>query len=172
MAEENEAQPAATEAKASGGSAKTMGLVFAIVNIALMGGGLFMAYKGTLGKEVKVIRNEELNKELEEFKKSLQTESVTYSMKTFNANLNGIPRRMVRVDVSLEMLDAEGFEEVIVQEAEVRDSIIRILNAKRFYDIESVQGKLHLKNEIITKVNSYLEKGVVKNVYYTDFVVQ
>jgi flagellar FliL protein len=170
MADEASDKAAADKPKSGGG--KLLPLIFVVINLSFMGGGLFLTYKGTLGKEVKVMRNDELNKELEEFRKTLQAEPVTYSMKTFNANLHGIPRRMVRLDVSLEMLDAEGFEEVILQEAEVRDAIIRILNSKKFYDIESVQGKLHLKNEIITRVNSYLEKGVVKNVFYTDFVVQ
>ncbi|MBT4760668.1 MAG: flagellar protein FliL [Bdellovibrionaceae bacterium] len=158
--------------KSSGGSGKMLGIIFAVVNLVAMGAGGFLAFKGTLGIEKKVVREGELNKELEEFRKTLQGEPVMFSMKTFNANLYGIPRRMVRIDVSLEMLDAEGFEEIINVEPEVRDSIISILNAKRFYDVESVQGKLHLKSEIIAKVNSYLDRGVVKNVFYTDFVVQ
>ena len=50
--------------------------------------------------------------------------------------------------------------------------VIRVMNSMRFDQIESVQGKLKLKNEIIASLNSVLENGVVKNVYFSDFVVQ
>ena len=93
-------------------------------------------------------------------------------METFNTNLNGIPRRMIRAAVTLEMLDDEGFEEVVLLGAEARDSVLKILNSKQFDEIESVQGKLLLKNQIITQVNGFLRKGVVKNVYFSDLVVQ
>ena len=38
--------------------------------------------------------------------------------------------------------------------------------------VETVQGKLHLKNQIIAELNNELKKGVVKNVYFSELVVQ
>ena len=70
------------------------------------------------------------------------------------------------------MLDEEGYEEVINLGPEARDSIVRILNEKRFGDVETVQGKLHLKNQIASELNVFLQQGVVKNVYFSDFVIQ
>jgi flagellar FliL protein len=49
---------------------------------------------------------------------------------------------------------------------------MRILNGKTFEDVETVQGKLHLKNQIVAQLNSELKKGVVKNVYFSELVVQ
>ncbi|MGZ3722840.1 MAG: flagellar basal body-associated FliL family protein [Bdellovibrionales bacterium] len=49
---------------------------------------------------------------------------------------------------------------------------MRILNGKAFNDVETVQGKLHLKNQIISDLNQSLKKGVVKNVYFNELVVQ
>ena len=93
-------------------------------------------------------------------------------MDPFNTNLEGVPRRLVRMEVNLEMLDQEGFEEVITKSPQARDSIMRLLNGKTFNDVETVQGKLHLKNQIMGDLNAFLEKGIVKNVYFTEFVVQ
>ena len=165
MAEENTEQ----KPKKSG---KMLGMVFAIINIAFMAGALFVVYSSTLGDKVNAVHNEELEKQMEEFYKTYEQGPVMYKMETFNANLYGLPQRMIRMDVTLEMLDAQGFEEVILKKAKTRDSMIRVMNSMRFDQIESVQGKLKLKNQIIASLNSVLENGVVKNVYFSDFVVQ
>jgi flagellar FliL protein len=109
--------------------------------------------------------------EVEKFQESLRGDPVVYTMPTFNTNLDGVPRRLVRMEVNLEMLDEEGFEEVINKSPQAQDSINRILNGKTFTEIESVQGKLHLKNQIIAALNGFLDKGVVKNVFFSEFVV-
>lgn len=151
---------------------KLLGLIFAVVNIAFMVAGSFVVYKYTLGYEDKAVSEMELDKELNDFKKTIRDESVFYAMDTLTTNFEGLPRRMVRVDVALEMLDEEGFEEIVGSNAEARDALMRILNAKTFKQIESVQGKLHLKNEIIAGINQFLSRGVVKNVYFTELIVQ
>ncbi|MNU01437.1 flagellar basal body-associated protein FliL [compost metagenome] len=56
--------------------------------------------------------------------------------------------------------------------AKARDQIVRILNDKNFSDLESIQGKLFLKDKIASEVNQLLRKGVVKDVFFSDFVVQ
>ena len=169
MASEDEVE-VSTEPKRD--SKKLMALIFVVVNFLCLGAGSYLAYKGTIGASVHKLTNEDARRELASFEATLRTEPVLFAMPTFNTNLDGTPRRLVRVDLSLEMMDAEGYEEVINLGAESRDSIIRILNSKSFSDVESVQGKLHLKNEIVTKLNGSLKKGVVKNVYFSDFVVQ
>lgn len=153
-------------------SGNMIGLIFAAINICLMSGALFLIYSSTLGAKVNAVHNEQLEEQMQEFYKTYEQGPVMYKMETFNANLYGLPQRMIRIDVSLEMLDAQGFEEVILNKAKTRDSMIRVMNSKRFDEVESVQGKLKLKNEIIASLNSILDKGVVKNVYFSDFVVQ
>jgi flagellar FliL protein len=72
------------------------------------------------------------------------------------------------------MLGKEGFEEVIDNEnrAKVRDRVLKILNEKTFAEVESIQGKLFLKEKIAQEINSTLNEGVVKDVYFSEFVVQ
>lgn len=166
MAEENNA---AAPAKDPG---KMLQMVFIAVNMLVMLGGTFFIYMQTLGHKEPVTYNEDAKKQLEIFEESLRKDPVLYTMDTFNTNLDGVPRRLVRVEITLEMLDAEGFEEVIDMGAVGRDAIVRILNAKSFDQLESVQGKLHLKNQIIAQLNSFMKEGVVRNVYFNDFVVQ
>lgn len=149
-----------------------LGMAFMVCNLVCISGGAYLVYISTIGYKNPSKSNEDLNKELIEFQKSLQNNPIMYTMDQFNTNLEGVPRRFVRMQISLEMLDEEGYEEVISLGAEARDSIVKILNTKKFDEVESVQGKLHLKNQITAQINSFLQHGVVKNVYFSDFVVQ
>jgi len=154
-------------------SKKLLGFLFAGVNFLIIGFGAYLVFISTLGVESKKTSNEDAERELASFEEKLaSSEPVLYKMTPFNTNLDGLPRRLVRLDLSLEMMDEEGFEEVIGITPQARDSIMRILNAKTFGDVETVQGKLQLKNQIISDLNAALKKGVVKNVYFNELVVQ
>lgn len=151
---------------------KIMALAYVVLNLAAMGVGSFLVYSSTLGYVSPSASSEELDREMASFRATLQEKPMTYTMETFNTNLTGLPRRLIRMELNLEMLDAEGFEEIINLGAKGRDAIVRIINSKSYDDLETVQGKLHLKNEIIAQLNGQLDRGVVKNVFFSDFVVQ
>lgn len=151
---------------------KLLTYAFMGLNLIVLGIGTYLVYTSTLGVVPKKTTNEEAELELAKFEQSLRGDPVLYTMTPFNTNLEGLPRRLIRLEMSLEMMDEEGYEEVIGIEPQARDSIMRILNGKTFGDVETVQGKLHLKNEIVAKLNSELRKGVVKNVYFSELVVQ
>jgi len=151
---------------------KLFSFVFAGGNLLVLGVGAYLVYISTLGVKTKSLSNVQAERDLASFEESLRGDPVLYTMKPFNTNLDGVPRRLIRVELSLEMMDEEGYEEVIGISPEARDSIMRILNGKSFNDVETVQGKLHLKNQIVAQLNGELKKGVVKNVYFNQFVVQ
>ncbi len=151
---------------------KLLTFVFMAVNLAVLGTGTYLVYMSTLGVQQASLSNEQAERDLASFEESLRGDPVLYTMAPFNTNLDGVPRRLVRLELSLEMMDEEGYEEVIGLVPQARDSIMRILNAKTFQDVETVQGKLHLKNQIVADLNASLRKGVVKNVYFNELVVQ
>lgn len=148
-------------------------LAFAVLNLGVMGAGAYLVYASTLGWKAPVITEEQLRTE-EEKNAQVNLEPYIYTMDKFTVNLDGEPRRTIRVEVSLEMLGKEGFEEVINAEnrAKARDKIVRVLNEKNFADLETIQGKLFLKDRIAMEVNGLLRQGVVKDVYFSEFVVQ
>jgi flagellar FliL protein len=99
-------------------------------------------------------------------------------MDKFTVNLAGDPlrdpKRTIQLEVNLEMLNKEGFEEVINNDkrARARDRVIQLLGSKSFAELDNIQGKLFLKDQIASELNKILDKGVVKDVYFTSFVVQ
>lgn len=160
------------EEKPKKDTAKLFGIVFAAVNLSVVGLGAFLVYSSTIGHTEKSTSETEALRELAAFEERLKAGPVIYSMDSFNTNLGGVPRRLIRMELSLEMLDDRGFEEVVGLGAKARDSVVQILNEKSFIEVETVQGKLHLKNQIITQLNGFLDRGVVQNVYFSDFVIQ
>lgn len=166
MAEDSAEQPKPRN------TGQLLGFLFAGLNLAVLGAGLYLVYSSTLGVKSPETSEQQAKIEVQKFEESLRGDPIVYKMDTFNTNLDGLPRRLVRVEVNLEMLDDEGFEEVIDKAPQARDSITRILNGKTFNEVETVQGKLHLKNQIISELNAFLDKGSIKNVYFSEFVVQ
>ncbi|EQC48933.1 flagellar basal body-associated protein FliL [Bacteriovorax sp. BSW11_IV] len=91
----------------------------------------------------------------------------------FTANLaqGDGPRRFVRMNLVLRMSVDSDDNEVKQRKAQIRDSIITILNSKRPEDLLKVQGKEFLKEEIKAAINSFLVKGSIVDVYYVSFQI-
>lgn len=153
--------------------AKLGSLALAALNLmALLGGG-YLVYESTLAYEPPVVRELQVYEEFKQERESAENaEPVMYTMEPFTVNLNGSPRRMIRVQMTLEMLDKDGFEEVVSLGPQARDKVVEILNNKEFKDVETIQGKLFLKDQIAVALNEFLSTGVVKDVYFSGFLVQ
>jgi len=58
------------------------------------------------------------------------------------------------------------------EEAKARDAIIMVLSTKTYASLISDRGKMHLKEELKSTLNSVLKEGKVANIYFTDFAMQ
>lgn len=153
--------------------AKILGFVMIAGNFLIVGGGAYLTYQNTMGHKPAVLREPAALQQLKAERESNdQKTAINYTLPPFTVNLAGNPRRLVRVEMTLEMLDEEGFEEVVQLNPAARDAIVRILNAKEFKDVETIQGKLFLKDQIAVTLNQHLKTGVVKDIFFSDFVVQ
>lgn len=153
---------------------KILSLLFAVVNLGVVGTGAYLVYASTLGYKKPTYTEEQASRDLASVVGDAQTGPLIYTMEKFTVNLSGEPKRTIRLEVNLQMLGEDGFEEIMSPDnkARSRDQIVKILNEKTFTDLDSVQGKLFLKDEISKGLNVILRKGVVKDVFFSDFVVQ
>lgn len=152
---------------------KLLSLVLAAFNLLALGGGGYLVHKATLGYEMPTVREPAALAELNQDRENTENaEPVMYTMEPLTVNLNGTPQRMIRLEMTLEMLDKEGFEEVVTLGPRARDTVVQILNNKEFKDVETIQGKLFLKDQIAINLNQFMKKGVVKDVYFSGFLVQ
>jgi flagellar FliL protein len=149
-------------------------LILALVglNLAVMIGGAAAIYNIKISSKRPVITEEKEKAALLEDQELRGDKPVLFTFDPFTINLDGKPRKLVRTTIQLEMLSEDGYEEAVDQSPVERDQIVRILNSKKYEDIETIQGKLFLKDEIMTAMNGILHKGTVKEVYFNEFVVQ
>ena len=104
---------------------------------------------------------------------SLEGEEVLgaiFPLETFVVNLSG--GRYIRCQVQLEMTQRDVPKKMYAKIVPVRDAIITMLSSKTADDVNAAKGKESLKSDIKDKVNELLRKQEVKNVYFTQFVVQ
>jgi len=85
---------------------------------------------------------------------------------------DGQELRYLKVKVELEMVSPTVKGEIEGRLAPIRDSVLILLSAKTLQDIQDVQGKNTLKDEILAAINRNIPPGKISKVYFTDFVVQ
>lgn len=96
-----------------------------------------------------------------------------FSLETFIVNLADQERsRYLRVTMDLELAKSTDAAMINDRLSQVRDSILMILPSRQFGEIASMEGKIALRDEIIARLNSLLNKKVVTNIFFTEFVVQ
>lgn len=78
----------------------------------------------------------------------------------------------VKTSMSIEMTNAAVVDEATTRMPQIRDAILLLIGNKTFEELQDLQGKKQLKAEITSKINSFLQTGQVKSIYFTDFVVQ
>lgn len=96
-----------------------------------------------------------------------------FPLEPFIVNIyDGQELRYLKVKVELEMAGPVIKPEIEGRLAPIRDSILILLSAKTLQDVQDVQGKNTLKDEILNAINKNIPPGKIVKVYFTDFVVQ
>ena len=165
MAEEEKEQ------QKGGGKKK---LIILVVLLALFGAGGFLGFKffkeKTKTPEEK--KKEATQKIIEEIK-STETVGIMFDLGTFVVNLaDRVIERYLKVSIVLELKDQKVQQEAQKRLPEIKDAITTLLLTKRSSEIRTPEGIEFLKEEIAKRVNAILPLGGVKNVYFTEFIVQ
>ena len=168
MAEEKNEAAAAPKKDRSG----LFAIGFIVLDVLVMGAATFLVFKATLGHNVEAVVEEFEMASLELSRKNSEENPVMYTMDPFIVNLAGEPQKSLQLEINVEMLGEDGFEELIRLGPDTRDKIVSLLSQKNFSELESIQGKLFLKDQIASNINSFLTTGVVKEIYFTSFLVQ
>jgi flagellar FliL protein len=99
--------------------------------------------------------------------------TVTYALDPFIVNIyDGQELRYLRIRIEMEVAGEEVKNQMKAQDAPIRDGILTLLTSKTWQDLQSPQGKEQLKQQIMAAVSKIAAQGSVKQVYFTDFVVQ
>lgn len=178
MAEEKAAAPA-PEAAPSGGSSKApiLLIALAVINMLVVAGVGFMLFQNRK-KEAAEPKLEHVVKGEHETHEHEKTEEKSVvgkiiPLETFIVNLAGSKgRRIAKVNIELEISGENLMTEIEQRKAQIRDMIIILLSGKTYDQVATKEGKDQLREEIMKTVNSFLTKGKINQVYFTEFLYQ
>ena len=166
MAEENQEQQ-----EEQGGGKKKL-LIILLVLLLLGGGGGFAAYKFLLSdksKDEEKDKAEEIVKETQ----SIEQIGIMYDLGNFVVNLaDKDADRYLKINIVLEIENEQVKIELEKRLPQIKDAITTLLITKTSEELKTAEGMELLKEEIIKRVNAILPLGGVKNVYFTEFVIQ
>lgn len=155
-------------------------IVIALLVVLLLGGGaaaffLLGAKEEPVTPSESATQSQSAKPATKKSKKSTDHLAIgpMFPMAQFVVNLlSESGNRYLKVVVDLELSDVKLTVEMNNKKSLVRDIIIRTLSSKTFEEISTLKGKDKLKDEVLEKINENLSDGYVKNVFFTDFVVQ
>lgn len=175
MADTNAAPTSPSPEGGSSGGKPTLFILLAIINMAVVMGVGGMLYMGQKKKESQpgiedVIKGEHDKSTEEEHSKEFIGKLVP--LETFLVNVSGSRgRKLVKINMELEVTNAEVQEEVEKIKPKIRDYIIIIASSKTFAEISTKEGKDALREEIKNQINLFLTKGQITKVYFTEFIL-
>lgn len=103
----------------------------------------------------------------------VKDESVIGEMDTFLVNLaDPGGKRYLKISMKLVLDSAQAGQEFGERGPELRDNVLMLLSSKKYEDIATFSGKMALKQEAIARLNQRMNQGRVKDIYFTEFLVQ
>lgn len=181
MAEDQSNQGAPAE-KSAPSSKNPLVALLLVMNMIALGAVAFMQYKfmemeSSKPDLTKLLAESNINSNPDLSNETVPTEDLKkeslLDLETFTVNLaqGDGPRRYVRLQTVLKMSEGSDSTEVEARKPQIRDTVIGILNSKRPEDLLKRDGKLYLKEQIKSAINSYLIDGKVVDVFYVGFQI-
>jgi flagellar FliL protein len=105
-------------------------------------------------------------------KKSSVNYGTMVALDQFMVNLStpgSAAAKYVRVNISLEVPNADVQGEATAKMPQIRNAIIDLFNAKTARELSTADGREYLKEEIRNAINGFMVQGKVKGVFFTYF---
>jgi flagellar protein FliL len=172
VAEEKAKAPEATAPAKAAGQKPILLIVLVVVNMMVVLGVGFMVWKSKQTPPPtidQIVAGEK--QQVEHDKAATEEVGKVIPLETFIVNLaNSKGRKVLKVNMELEVAGTDIVQEIDNRKAQIRDFIIIILSVKTYEQISTKEGKDDLRTEIKDKVNSFLSKGKITNVYFTELI--
>lgn len=151
------------------GNGKIMIIVLAVNLVALAGIGAFV-FLGGGGSEA-TAKSEESVETLEE---DTNGPPVLFKFQPFIVNLDEPgASRYLKLTVEAEVRGGEkGLAVMEPRRALAQHSVLTYLSALSFSDTQGAESKKVIQEQMVKEINESLKRDVVKQVYFTEFVIQ
>lgn len=159
-------------APAAGGSKKMLGIV-GVVALLLGGGGGFGAATFMGGGDEELLAEASPDDTEGDAPVAAKATRQVVALDDFTINLRGTGGgRVLRLEVAAEV-DESDASVLTDRMAVMRDAVLTLASDYTYNDLEGIDGKMRLRDELLARLNTSLEdEAQVKRVYFTQFVVQ
>ncbi len=141
-------------------------ILILVVILAALGGGGFFAYGKFFGKAP-------AEGDQGQAAPSRSEKQVICDWDTMVVNLaDPGGKRYLKLGMKIELNNDRVLEEIKNRSFQIKDAMLMVLSSKEFDDIATPSGKQALKQEMMAQMNKLVKQGQVKDIYFTDFVVQ
>ncbi len=150
---------------------KSKALFFIILSVCviLLGGGGFFAYMKFMAPQ----QDAEAVNESSEPAPPVDTVGEIFALEPFVVNLaDPKGRRYLKVQLKLEIENPEALERTQKAAPKLRDLVIIMLTSLTFEEVMTPEGKIRIRDELLERFNQVMRPDRVKNIYFTEFVVQ
>lgn len=172
MAQAPNLTPIEPEVKSKG--KKLWLIIGAVVLLVLIGGGTFLLMGGSSSKTTEgAAAGSETAATTAEQPPEI---AGLIAIKPFVVNLADTgTTRFLRIGMNLGCSDkklTESYEKTPLVQAEIQDVLIGILTSKTAEQILSASGKSALKDELMKALNAKLGANAIKQIFFTEFLIQ
>ena len=136
-------------------------IIIGVIVLFLGAGGFFGYSKYKKSDEKETVKEEQV--------------SIIIPISSFVVNLfdkKGIGKRYLKISMELEVGKEEDRVKVENNIPQLRDTVLILLSSQTLKEINTMEGKLELKNAIVLRMNQILGNKTVRRIYFTEFVVQ
>jgi len=167
MAEETEEVEVEWEGKKS-----KLPMILGALTFLILGGGAGFAGASFAGGGDEAAAEGEEGAEGAGEVEEVEEERLVHSLGLFTINLRGTGGgRVLRMEVQVEA-GATAVAAVENEHAKLRDSVITLVSDYSYAEVEGLDGKTRLRDELLARMNAMLGKNRLERVYFTEFVVQ
>ena len=172
MADEEEVDESEEEEGGGGGGGLVKVLILVLPALLVgAGGGYFL---GNQSAEQAAMEAEEKDpEEIQEIKDPTALMGPVFKLDPFVVNLvDARSNRYLKITIQIELDSEDVMPELERRGPQVQDIILALLTSKKPKELQALEGKFRLREELLSRLNALLVNGKVKRVYFTEFVIQ
>jgi flagellar FliL protein len=81
-------------------------------------------------------------------------------------------KRYLKLNITLELGPDSSADKIKTYTPKMRDMVIMLLTNLTFDEVMTPEGKIRLRDELFARFNHMLRPNRIKNIYFTNFIIQ
>ncbi len=146
-------------------------LLFIIIGVVILlaGGGGYLAYTKYMLPDPAIAEAEAEKAK----KEAINAVGEMFELQPFVVNLaDPKGKRYLKLKITIELESAEVLEKAEKAKPKMRDMVIMMLTSLTFEEVMTPEGKIRVRDELLERFNHVMRPSRIKNIYFTEFVIQ